>query len=394
MKRTSLYRYGKQSLTRAAAGFAAALMAVSLPAGIENTVSADVIDSVIQYAPDTNDKETGIYVEGFNGISISCIAKSMLDTPYVFAGSSEKGIDASGLALYCYQQIGITLPHGCDSICKNIGFEVDRKNLLPGDLVCYDYGTCCGHIGIYVGLGKVIHASTTFKKVVMEDIDMMPIRSIKRIIKNPLEGFDKPAGWKQMSGKWYYFNKNGNMDKGWKKDAGKWYYLDSKGAMVTGWVKVNDVWYYMDTDGHMVTGWKQVDGKWYYLEESGAMATGWKEQGGKWYYLNSDGSMATGWKYIDAKWYFFEESGAMSTGWKQLGGILYFFGNNGDMALGWKNVDGKWYYFGLSGNMAKGWKLIGLNWYYFDETGKMTTGLLDFNGIKYYFGKDGALVEG
>jgi len=278
----------------------------------------------------------------------------MLGTPYLFAGTSTKGIDASGLVVYCYKQIGISVPHSCDSICKLSGYEVERNEILPGDVVLYKFGDYAGHAGIYVGNGEVIHASTTDLKVVKASIDIQEILCIKRIVQSPSGGFKKAAGWKEISGKWYYF----------------------------------------EASGVMTTGWKQIDGTWYYLEESGAMAKGWLELDGTWYYLNRNGSMATGWNFIGAKWYFFDESGAMATGWKQFGGISYFLGDKGDMAIGWKNVDGKWYYFGLSGNMATGWKLIGLKWYYFDDTGEMKTGSFDLNGIEYIFGKDGALVEG
>lgn len=57
----------------------------------------------------------------------------------------------------------------------------------------------------------------------------------------------------------------------WKSDSKGWWYKDGTS------------WY---------TGWKQVDGKWYYFDKLGYMMTGWLENNNKWYYLNEDGSMA------------------------------------------------------------------------------------------------------
>jgi len=129
----------------------------------------------------------------------------MLGTPYLFAGTSTKGIDASGLVVYCYKQIGISVPHSCDSICKLSGYEVERNEILPGDVVLYKFGDYAGHAGIYVGNGEVIHASTTDLKVVKASIDIQEILCIKRIVQSPSGGFKKAAGWKEISGKWYYF---------------------------------------------------------------------------------------------------------------------------------------------------------------------------------------------
>jgi len=43
---------------------------------------------------------------------------------------------------------------------------------------------------------------------------------------------DKTTGWKKISGKWYYFNSSGVMQKGWLKLSGKWYYFENSGVML------------------------------------------------------------------------------------------------------------------------------------------------------------------
>lgn len=106
----------------------------------------------------------------------------MLGVPYVFAGASRNGIDCSGLVMYCYAQVGISLPHGANAICNSYGASVSRSDIQLGDVVCYDYGSYCGHVAIYVGGGQVIHASNSAGNVRYGNVDMMSIRAIKRMI--------------------------------------------------------------------------------------------------------------------------------------------------------------------------------------------------------------------
>ena len=119
------------------------------------------------------------------------------------------------------------------------------------------------------------------------------------------DGTFAKSQWKQIEGKWYYFNASGYMQTGWISSGGKWYYCDSKGVMKTGWQKIGGKWYFMNKSGVMQTGWKKIAGKWYYMDKSGVM------QAGKWvgdYYLTSNGSMAVsrwiGKYYVgaDGKW--------------------------------------------------------------------------------------------
>lgn len=121
-------------------------------------------------------------ITGKNGDSIVSIAETMLGVKYVFGGCSSKGIDCSGLVKYCYAQVGVSVPHGATQIWKKTGVSVPRSEIKRGDVICYDYGSYCGHVAIYVGDGQVIHASSTKGKVVYGKLDMMKIKAIKRII--------------------------------------------------------------------------------------------------------------------------------------------------------------------------------------------------------------------
>ncbi|MCR4688086.1 MAG: C40 family peptidase [Saccharofermentans sp.] len=121
-------------------------------------------------------------ITGVNGESIVSIAESMLGVPYVYAGESRSGIDCSGLVKYCYAQVGIYVPHGATQIYRRSGVSVPRSEIALGDVVCYDYGSYCGHVAIYVGGGQVIHASNSRGNVRYGNVDMMAIKAIKRLI--------------------------------------------------------------------------------------------------------------------------------------------------------------------------------------------------------------------
>jgi hypothetical protein len=73
-------------------------------------------------------------------------------TPYVFAGASPRAWDCSGLVLWTYAQLGISLPHSA-SAQLSAGKRV--KHPRPGDIVVWGGGY---HSGIYLGDGKVINA--------------------------------------------------------------------------------------------------------------------------------------------------------------------------------------------------------------------------------------------
>jgi cell wall-associated NlpC family hydrolase len=89
-------------------------------------------------------------------------AKSRIGCPYVWAASGPSEFDCSGLAMWCYGKIGISLPHSSQEQ-YNSGPHVSRKDLEPGDLVFF--GSPIHHVGIYVGGGEMIEAPYTGARV-------------------------------------------------------------------------------------------------------------------------------------------------------------------------------------------------------------------------------------
>jgi cell wall-associated NlpC family hydrolase len=85
------------------------------------------------------------------------IALSQVGTPYVWGGASPGGFDCSGLVMWAFGQVGVSLPHSTYAQ-YGMGVPVSRDQLQPGDLVFFDG---IGHVGIYIGGGEFVHAPHT-----------------------------------------------------------------------------------------------------------------------------------------------------------------------------------------------------------------------------------------
>jgi cell wall-associated NlpC family hydrolase len=85
------------------------------------------------------------------------IAMQYLGIPYVWGGASPRGFDCSGLVMYVFAQIGVSLPHSSYAQ-YNMGTPVSISQLQPGDLVFF---AGASHVGIYIGGGQFIHAPHT-----------------------------------------------------------------------------------------------------------------------------------------------------------------------------------------------------------------------------------------
>lgn len=100
-------------------------------------------------------------------------ARSMLGVPYLWGGTSRKGIDCSGFTQYSYRKIGYELNRTAVSQLAN-GIVVAKADMRPGDLVYFknttDNGRIATHVGIYLGDGKMIHSGAS-KGVVVVSLD-------------------------------------------------------------------------------------------------------------------------------------------------------------------------------------------------------------------------------
>ena len=87
-------------------------------------------------------------------------ALSQRGKPYVYAGAGPNAYDCSGLTMWAFAHVGISLPHSSQAQ-YNIGQRISRADLQPGDLVFFREGGTIGHVGIYYGNGLMVDANHT-----------------------------------------------------------------------------------------------------------------------------------------------------------------------------------------------------------------------------------------
>ncbi len=132
--------------------------------------------------------ETTVSRSGDNAKIDSLIdaAMSMLGVRYVHGGLSLNGTDCSGFVMMAYSSIGVATPRSSSSYVS-AGVPVARENLMPGDVVMYDtrYNGGVGHVGIYLGNDKFIHASTTMRGVVIASFSgyQAPYKGARRFVR-------------------------------------------------------------------------------------------------------------------------------------------------------------------------------------------------------------------
>ncbi|MGE2736919.1 peptidoglycan hydrolase RipC [Mycolicibacterium vaccae] len=104
-------------------------------------------------------------------------AMSRIGSPYSWGGSGPSAFDCSGLVMWSFQQAGISLPHSSQALARG-GQPVSRDQMQPGDLVTY-YSDA-SHVGIYIGDGMMVHASTYGTPVRVAPVDNAPIYNVRR----------------------------------------------------------------------------------------------------------------------------------------------------------------------------------------------------------------------
>ena len=123
--------------------------------------------------------------------SLVSVARAQIGTRYVFGGTTPNGFDCSGLVRYVMAALKVELPRTAAQQAR-IGDEVstDPTSLRPGDLLTFGRRGRGGvsHIGIYVGQGRYVHASSVAGRVIESDLNRTgsPLikawRGVRRIV--------------------------------------------------------------------------------------------------------------------------------------------------------------------------------------------------------------------
>lgn len=120
---------------------------------------------------------TSFTSDGSMGASVAEYALQFVGNPYVYGGTSlTQGADCSGFVLGVYANFGVSLPHS-STADRSQGYAVDGlANAIPGDLICYS-----GHVGIYIGDGQIVHASTSKTGIIVGRADYRKVLAVRRI---------------------------------------------------------------------------------------------------------------------------------------------------------------------------------------------------------------------
>ena len=196
---------------------------------------------------------------------------------------------------------------------------------------------------------QVVHASSQTKDATVFTIGEKGFTDISESLPNIPTVNEK---WYKEDGYWKYRLSDTQMAIGWKRISGDYYFFNGQGQMqASKWLHLND-------------SREKLDGNWYYLNSSGKMQeAGWFKQDGFWYYISSTGAR----KYnelveISGQKYLFDKEGKMLTGLHEFNGKKMFFATNGALqsngkSSSWKKVSGNWYYYDEDGIPSLGKKL-------------------------------------
>ena len=136
---------------------------ITTSGGVTGYVSSDYMVTCKDSAGSRGDGATAVATATTSSLGQQVVdyAKQYLGTPYVYGGNGPSSFDCSGFTSYVYRHFGYTLNRTASGQLSN-GTSVSKSELQPGDLVFFRYNTskAASHVGIYIGGGQFIHAST------------------------------------------------------------------------------------------------------------------------------------------------------------------------------------------------------------------------------------------
>ena len=139
----------------------------------DNTVSPDDYES-----EQSSDSDSSSSSGSGSGSSVVDFATQFVGNPYVWGGTSlTGGADCSGFTQSVYANFGVSLPRTSYEQ-QNAGTEVSYADAQPGDLICYG-----GHVAIYMGNGRIVHASNSVDGIKISDnAAYRTIVSVRRLV--------------------------------------------------------------------------------------------------------------------------------------------------------------------------------------------------------------------
>lgn len=137
--------------------------------------TANTVDAS-EYSSSSSSSSSSSY--SGSGSSVVDYATQFVGNPYVWGGTSlTNGADCSGFVQSVYSNFGVSLPRTSYEQ-QNAGTEVSYADAQPGDLICYG-----GHVAIYMGDGKIVHASNSVDGIkISNNAAYRTITSVRRLV--------------------------------------------------------------------------------------------------------------------------------------------------------------------------------------------------------------------
>lgn len=130
-----------------------------------------------KYVTSKKVKSTSSKSSSSKGQKIVNYAKKFVGNPYRWGGTSlTRGADCSGFVKAVYKKFGYNLPHSSSSL-RRVGKGISYSKKKAGDIVCYS-----GHVGIYAGSNKIVHAANTRKGIIVSKVSYMKVIGIRRVV--------------------------------------------------------------------------------------------------------------------------------------------------------------------------------------------------------------------
>lgn len=131
--------------------------------------STKIVSNKIIKVPESKAKREQMSRGSSTSASLVEYSYKFIGKPYVWGATGPNSFDCSGFTSYVYRKFGYYLPHYTGAQVE-MGSAVNKKNLKSGDLVFFNTTGSNSHVGIYIGNGRFIHASSGKDQVTISNL--------------------------------------------------------------------------------------------------------------------------------------------------------------------------------------------------------------------------------
>ena len=140
-------------------------------------VRSDLMEIISGYKPSSEVRTAAVagtpHANSALGIEIADFALTFVGSKYLRGGASPAGFDCSGFVTFVMRNFGISVTRTASGQYRDNGVKIDKADLYPGDLIftSNNGGRSVTHVGIYIGDGEFVHASTSSTGVIISRLD-------------------------------------------------------------------------------------------------------------------------------------------------------------------------------------------------------------------------------